>query len=249
MQANLLANFKPRQSYYDIIFCRNLLIYFDKPTQEKAITVLDKLLHKEGIIFVGHAETGSLKNFSYTSAKYIKAFAFKKNTPQKKTTLHQKRILNKTKKSATKILKSTHQYDAELSSSSARTKLIPLRDKNNIKTPLLDGAVYDNNKKIKQLKIEDIFILADNGDLITAEQQCNELLKTEPNAQAYYLLGIIKESAGDSEQADKSLRKAIYLNPNHYEALIHLSSIMKKQGNTKESNALFERAGRIQKRT
>jgi chemotaxis protein methyltransferase CheR len=41
----------------DIIFCRNVLIYFDRPTQEKILQKLTRYLAPRGYTFVGHAET------------------------------------------------------------------------------------------------------------------------------------------------------------------------------------------------
>jgi chemotaxis protein methyltransferase CheR len=41
----------------DVIFCRNVLIYFDRPTQEKILQKLTRYLAPEGYLFVGHAET------------------------------------------------------------------------------------------------------------------------------------------------------------------------------------------------
>ena len=42
---------------YDIIFCRNVLIYFDKATQEKVISKFMKYLQNDGYLFLGHSET------------------------------------------------------------------------------------------------------------------------------------------------------------------------------------------------
>jgi chemotaxis protein methyltransferase CheR len=41
----------------DVIFCRNVLIYFDRATQEKVISKLCKHLHTGGYLFTGHSET------------------------------------------------------------------------------------------------------------------------------------------------------------------------------------------------
>jgi len=41
----------------DIIFCRNVLIYFDRPTQEKVLARLCRHLHTGGYLFTGHSET------------------------------------------------------------------------------------------------------------------------------------------------------------------------------------------------
>ena len=41
----------------DAIFCRNVIIYFDRPTQERILQKLSSYLLPGGYMFVGHAET------------------------------------------------------------------------------------------------------------------------------------------------------------------------------------------------
>ena len=44
---------------FDVIFCRNVLIYFDRPTQEKVIKKLCNKLKTNGFLFLGHSESVS----------------------------------------------------------------------------------------------------------------------------------------------------------------------------------------------
>lgn len=46
-----------RKGGYDIIFCRNVLIYFDKPTQEKVLQKFCSHLKPSGLLFLGHSES------------------------------------------------------------------------------------------------------------------------------------------------------------------------------------------------
>jgi len=52
---NLKADFLPRRN--DIIFCRNVMIYFDEPEQKRLIEKFYHCLNPEGYLFVGHAES------------------------------------------------------------------------------------------------------------------------------------------------------------------------------------------------
>ncbi len=45
------------QEAIDIIFCRNVIIYFDRPTQERLLQKFCRHLTKDGHIFMGHSET------------------------------------------------------------------------------------------------------------------------------------------------------------------------------------------------
>lgn len=41
----------------DVIFCRNVMIYFDKPTQSKILERMIRLLRPDGLFFAGHSES------------------------------------------------------------------------------------------------------------------------------------------------------------------------------------------------
>jgi chemotaxis protein methyltransferase CheR len=41
---------------FDVIFCRNVVIYFDKPTQARLFNRYADLLRSDGWLFVGHSE-------------------------------------------------------------------------------------------------------------------------------------------------------------------------------------------------
>jgi chemotaxis protein methyltransferase CheR len=54
---NLLAGEPPFREPFHVIFCRNVMIYFDRPTQEELVTKLGRCLVPGGYLFVGHAES------------------------------------------------------------------------------------------------------------------------------------------------------------------------------------------------
>ena len=54
---NLLEGEPPFREPFHVIFCRNVMIYFDRPTQEELIAKLARLLVPGGYLFVGHAES------------------------------------------------------------------------------------------------------------------------------------------------------------------------------------------------
>ncbi len=55
-QLNLLHDW-PMKGKFDVIFCRNVMIYFDKETQDNLVRRYATYLKKDGILFIGHSES------------------------------------------------------------------------------------------------------------------------------------------------------------------------------------------------
>lgn len=56
-RVNFMDESYPVNEQFDIIFCRNVLIYFDRETQEKVINKLCRYLRQDGFFFLGHSES------------------------------------------------------------------------------------------------------------------------------------------------------------------------------------------------
>jgi chemotaxis protein methyltransferase CheR len=56
-RVNLLEQNWPIRGPLDVIFCRNVMIYFDKPTQYKILSRFAPLMHEHGLLFAGHSES------------------------------------------------------------------------------------------------------------------------------------------------------------------------------------------------
>jgi len=71
---NLMGNW-PMKGPFDVIFCRNVMIYFEKPTQQWLVQRFWRLLESGGYLLVGHSEslTASAHKFRYVQpATYLK---------------------------------------------------------------------------------------------------------------------------------------------------------------------------------
>jgi len=63
---------------YDVIFCRNVLIYFDDETIKKVVTRFYNALKKGGYLFLGHAETISKLNLNFETINEDGTFYYRK---------------------------------------------------------------------------------------------------------------------------------------------------------------------------
>lgn len=74
----LLANAEP----YDIIFCRNLLMYFDQDARDRTTTSLSQMLRPGGLLFVGSKECELVDPTLYKAVPYPNTFAYRKHEPK-----------------------------------------------------------------------------------------------------------------------------------------------------------------------
>ena len=241
VQGNILnPQFTPAHTEYDIIFCRNLLIYFDRPTQEKCLLLFEKWLTPGGVFFVGHAETGSSINAIFDIAPYPRAFAFRKRVAQKEKA--KEAIVTPKKTSTASILENNRKTIAP--ASKIKPKIIPPEITNPMPIEVANKARPAEYETVVQIERK-----ANEGRLEEAMLDCNQYLIRYPNvAQVHYLLGLVQQAQGKTRQAKESFQKTIYLEPTHFEALIHLSSMAENQGDQVEAKRYRDRAERIRKK-
>ena len=58
MTVNLIQEL-PLREPFDVVFCRNVMIYFDGPTQRTVLERIHRVMKPGGLLFVGHAENFS----------------------------------------------------------------------------------------------------------------------------------------------------------------------------------------------
>ncbi len=74
---NLHADY-PFKGPFDAIFCRNVMIFFDRPTQETLVNRYHNYLSDDGYLFIGHSE--SLNSISHPF-KYVRPAVYRKTGP------------------------------------------------------------------------------------------------------------------------------------------------------------------------
>lgn len=229
-QGNLLQfDTATYSKHYDVIFCRNLLIYFDKPTTRAAIQNLSALLADDGMLLAGYAEVPSFCQNGFAPLQFRQAFALKKDsTPPaaviQVAALPPARTLRSVPPAPRPAPSRTPPAPA-----AARPRAVPVQQAA-VQTDLLAEAR----------------LLADRGQLREAGEKCHAHLARVPEAaEAYFMLGIINELAGKMDLADDYWRRCIYLQPDHYEALCHLALLAERNGNSTAASTLKARAARI----
>ncbi len=245
IQGNLLENHifsetKP----YDIIFCRNLLIYLSPSARKKVIDVIDRLLIETGILFVGHAERPLFQAPGFVSITVPGVFAYYRTGYWDESRLCQQ-----------------HRKPQRLERRKGLRDIFLPPQSGPVPSRVSPKSVVTNTKPsvfIEQRKPldETVRILsaargkADQGNLEEALKLCGKVLaRNAAHVQANFLMGLIYQALGNDTQAENYFNKTIYLDPNHHEALYYLALIMEDRGEYVMANQLRRRIQRIYQRT
>ena len=237
---------------YDVVFCRNVLIYFRREEQEEAVIKLHRALAKNGILFVGHAEGGRLPSNLFTSMKQAGTFAFRKFAAP---VVPEKMVDITPSKYASKHL-ATSKSGAQGKRASARSSYV---DNKTLPRSRALSMNHDGSSAIKlevsrelaaldggDPLLDEVKRLADKGSLSEAAEFCEKYLsKNSVSSEAYYLLGLIRQAEGKDAFAGELFRKAVYLNPQHYQALVHLAAQAESSGNRAAAAVYRSRASRV----
>jgi chemotaxis protein methyltransferase WspC len=232
-QANLLEPPHDADARYDFIFCRNVLIYFHREAQDCVIGLLNAQLADGGTIFFGPAEAGLMMRHAMTSARIPLAFAFQRARPGD-TALQVVAPFGK--------VSSTHDGQwAQKPQSAALPRPAA--------APIAPAPPVQAHEK-PPLSLGEARRVADAGQLDEAQRLAQEfVIRHGPNADAFHLLGLIADALGRNADASDFYRKALYLEPNHYEALTHLAALLDMTGESAAAQQLMRRAQRAAMQT
>jgi chemotaxis protein methyltransferase WspC len=232
-QGNLLEpGFTAGHAPYDIIFCRNLLIYFDAAARKLAADNLYRLLADDGILFAGHTETARTLADRFAPLSEPGAFAYRKVTAAVQG--------GKLFQSTCPLTPGPSPARGEGSNASASETRRPAAS--SVVRPAAPSKPVDKTPSL----LEQARQLSDAGALDAAAAICRQLVEQQdPCAGAFCLLGLIEEALGDRLQAEGCYNRALFLDPDHYESLVHLILLVESRGDAGRGAALRARAERL----
>lgn len=245
---NLLDPALLNRTAYDFVFCRNLLIYFDQPTQKHVFEVLKRLTRDDGILFIGPAEGSLLTRMGMRSMGLPQTFAFHHYTAPVEVAAPagSASVMATTAKAPSRsqpdASRSSMRPPAPRSSASFQTN-VPAPPQANSTLPRTPQAGAGKDDKATLLAT--IASFANQGKSSEARAACDRYLQQhEPVAQVFYWLGLLSEVEGNIAQAQGFYRKALYLQPQHPETLAQLAAVLAAQGDSVGARRLTERAAR-----
>ena len=228
-QANLLdAGFRAPRAAYDVIFCRNLLIYFDLLTQERVLGVLTSFLVPDGTLVVGAADTFAVRRAGFVpipGSERAFLFQHRAEAPQG-------------------IVAAPRARGAPRPARSRGARSLPAAQVKRRVAPAVSALPAPDSAPAPTV-IAEIARLAGAGQLVEALQRGEAALATAgADAELLAMVGTMHAAMNDHVRAESCYRRALYLDPAHADALVHLALLLDQRGDAGEARRLRARARR-----
>jgi chemotaxis protein methyltransferase WspC len=251
LDATLFAD----RASFDIVFCRNLLIYLDDDAKALAFASLTRLIVDGGLLFLGHAD-----RLEALESSLFEPIAEKGCFTYRKSVLPPSPLLREVRKAPEKERGTGRVQPEPLVGrplGEAQRGLAPERIGGawppcSVSTgrvqpePVpISRAVRQENSPASSL-LDRASILADLGRYDEATALVEQAISGGgANARAYFLLGMMAQASGTRQQAEAHYLKAIYLDPQHDEALLALALLARRKGDVAAEAGYRRRAERV----
>ncbi len=227
----------------DVIFCRNVLMYFTPLLIHQTAAFFYDFLNEPGWFITSQVELNDqyFGKFRPVSCDNCQVYQKIRNVPASaaRNVADEKSITNLSSQKSKPI--APRPKPVQKTGGTARKPVLPEPDAE----ILYETGQYRACADLCQLKIKSglateraltLFIksMGNLGDLEAAKNVCEQLIDKNPgNANSHYLYATILMESGDQEGAIKTLKKVIYLEPGHLMGHFNLFTMLKKIGEHK----------------
>jgi chemotaxis protein methyltransferase CheR len=241
---------------YDVVFCRNVLMYFAPEQMRLAIQRITRALAPGGFLFLGHAETLRGVSDEFHLRHTNGTFYYQRkdvSDPASPSAAEFEKRLEPLKVSVATF---DETWVETIRSATERVAaLVPLTPTGSTPRP---KTAWDSAFALDLLRMErftealenlrfrpqesepdpdmlllEAALLVQTGQLATAGVTCRRLLvMDELNAGAHYLLALCCEHAGDPDGADENDRTATHLDPTFAMPRLHLGFLARRAGDS-----------------
>lgn len=209
---------------YDLVFCRNLFIYFTPEARRQGLDTLARLVAPAGLLALGHAESLEPEENRFRRAGPEGYFLYRR------AGVIPSAIVPGTISTESAIQAPTVKESAKAAREDEAPSLTVEPSRGHRSEAMLDEARR----------------LADQGLYVEALDHCARVREQfGPSADLYTLLGIIHQARHDDDEADRCFNKALYLTPDHREAILHLMLLRQRDGALDRARLLRARLERL----
>ncbi len=253
-ETNLLSDGSWSHDSFDLIFCRNVIMYFSEDNQRAVVARLVRALAPGGYLFLGHAET-------------LRTRPPELELCHTHGTFYYRRGKGRTAAAAAPIAKPMRtEWVADIASAAERVTAIvgtalalPAREAV-AESPLLPihamiceerfaeataalAALPALTARDGEARLYGAIVQTHTGAAASAEATCRELIEGDPRAAgAHYVLALCRASAGDPLGAEHHALEALAIDPGFAMACVQLAFLARRAGARAHAATLLARA-------
>ncbi len=225
-------------STFDIILCRNVLIYMSHSTAQIILEKFYRILDNQGYFITGPSEFPSLKSKKFQPLMLQGTIIYQKSLNHHPVTSKIKSNSVKNRFPKTTQARTAARHQPAIHEKKAR---LPLEFKKK-----------DEKKEKNKMTVPDelslVRELADKGNLKEALELCQQYLKRRStDKNGYYLLGTIYMEQGELDKAETNFQRAIYFDPDFAMAHFTLANIYSMTNRNAEAQKCFRNVLKILK--
>jgi chemotaxis protein methyltransferase CheR len=241
-------------SGWDIIFCRNVTIYFQHESTKKVIHNFYQSLRPGGYLFTGYSESLRYLSDEFTTVQVGGTFVYKKEPRDKRPEKKARRARRKRSRQGTPASGRSRRLEAlpdrevgEIQQICARAKELLEMGKPEQAGDLLAPYVEKETASESVLLLQ-AEILLNQGDLEKAAELCQRIISCEPLSVAgYYLLGVVYRTWEKEREAIQEFKRVLYLKSEHALARFNLGDLYSQVGRFEEARLEYGNVVRLLK--
>jgi chemotaxis protein methyltransferase WspC len=228
--ANLLDDaFIADRPTYDVVFCRNLLIYLSAEARARVERVIDRILAHDGILVLGAAEPPIMKG-DWIPAGQAAVFALRRGihlaappaAPALRTTAPVARPPRPDRGGGSRP-------PADRGAATAARPPAPVEEAPSLQDVLEQaGALANARRHLEALELCE-----------------RHRVNLSPTPELFFLMGMLHQSLGDADRAEGCFHKTLYLDASHDEALLALAILARQRGDVRMAETYRQSAARV----
>jgi chemotaxis protein methyltransferase CheR len=254
MTLNLVSDwqrsFDWQHGYFDVILCRNVIIYFNHERAQQVVIALSERLNDNGYLFLGHTESLFGMNLDFVVERFGNTFYYRKSREQEILSPESSSVIlaPSMPKPAFPLLTPSmalqhanrrrihlkHEFQlTTVPNSNGQIPSLqptPETDKSGSVLPLGEKEILTKGKKLLQ---EDSFEEAER--LLTAAAEEHPL-----SGNIHLLHGITSKTQGKMDEALRAFRRVLYLDTNNLLARFYLASLWQAQGTYERATTQYQ---------
>jgi chemotaxis protein methyltransferase CheR len=246
-EANLLTDGAWTRERWDVIFCRNVIMYFSEDRAVAAVRRLANALAPGGYLFLGHAETLRDRSIDLELCHSHGTFYYRREGGAPIMALPQRADWADDISHAASRVHAIVDGALAAPPAIADDPLGPIRvligeERFTEATDALD-RLPETIARTSEARLYGAIVQAHTGAAALAEQTCRELIAEAPrDARAHYLLALCRAGSGDAIGAEHHAREAVVLEPRFAMARVQLAFISRRAGARDEARDQLVRA-------